>query len=81
MTAHRDACDLLAEVRPEYGDRRLGSQAIPYAIFQLIEKDVEEENNEEAKALFVEGFGDREAFFNVCVNELEKAEAIIDDFL
>ena len=79
VTAHRDACDLLAEVRPDYGDRRLGSQAIPFAIFQLIEKDVEEANNEEAKALFVEGFGDREAFFNVCVNELEKAEAIIDD--
>ena len=70
---------MLAEVRPEYRDRSLGSQAIPFAIFQLIEKDVEEANDEEAKALFVEGFGDCEAFFNVCVNELEKAEAIIDE--
>ena len=81
MAAHRDACDLLAEVRPDYGDRRLGSQAIPFAIFLLIEKDVEKANDEETKALFVEAFGDREAFFNVCVKELEKAEAIINESL
>ena len=81
VTAHESACDLLSEIRPNYGDRRLGSQAIPYTIFLLIEKDVEEANDERATALFVEGFGDRETFFNVCVKELEKAELIIDKHL
>ena len=76
--AHKVACDLLSEVRPGYGDRRLGSQAIPLAVYLLIEKDVEENDSEDIKALFVEAFGDKERFFNVCVRELEKAEIIIE---
>ena len=63
---------------PDYGDRRLGSQAIPLAIFLLIEEDVEETDDEAVKALFVEAFGDRQTFFNVCVKELKKSEAIIE---
>ena len=78
IKAHKTACDLLAEARPDYGDRRLGSQAIPLAIFLLIEEDVEETDDEAVKALFVEAFGDRQTFFNVCVKELEKSEAIIE---
>ena len=79
VTAHKSACDLLSEIRPNYGDRRLGSQAIPLTIFLLIERDVEEANDERTTALFVEAFGDRETFFNVCVKELEKAELIIEN--
>ena len=48
-------------------------------MFLLIEQDVDEAN-EEQKELFVEAFGDKEKFFNVCVNEIEKAEEIIDLF-
>ena len=47
-------------------------------MFLLIEQDVEEMDDEELTALFVEVFGDREKFFNVCIRELEKAEAIIN---
>ena len=38
---------------------------------------MEDADDEEITALFVEAFGDRERFFNVCLKELEKAEAII----
>ena len=53
-------------------------QAIPYAIFLLIEDDVRETENEHLEALFVEAFGDRQSFFNICIKELEKAESIIE---
>ena len=56
----------------------LSLQAIPLAIFLLIEEDVEEIEDEHLKALFVEAFGDREHFFNICIKELEKSEAIIE---
>ena len=69
---------MISEVGPHYGDRRLSSQAIPLAIFLLIEEDVQESNDDHIKALFVESFGDREKFFNVCIAELEKAEEIIE---
>ena len=78
IRAHKTSCDLLSEVRPHYGDRPLASQAIPFAIFLLIEDDVQEANDDHAKALFVEAFGDRETFFNVCIKELEKAETILE---
>ena len=42
-------------------------QAIPYAIFLLIEDDVRETENEHLEALFVEAFGDRQSFFNICI--------------
>ena len=54
VRAHKTACNLLSEVRPHYGDRRLSSQAIPLAIFLLIEEDVQESNDDHIKALFVE---------------------------
>ena len=44
----------------------------------MIEEDVEETDDEAVKALFVEAFGDRQTFFNVCVKELKKSEAIIE---
>ena len=83
INAHRTACELLAEVRPGYGDRRLGSQvsvvyktnnvqAIPLAIFLMIEEDVEETEDEALKALFVEAFGDRQKFFNICIQDWRK---------
>jgi hypothetical protein len=53
-------------------------QAIPLAVFLLLENDVEETGDEQATALFVEAFGDRQTFFNVCITELEKAELIIE---
>ena len=53
-------------------------QAIPLAIFLLLEKDVEENGDDQATALFVEVFGDRQHFFNLCIRELEKAELIIE---
>ena len=53
-------------------------QAIPLAIFLMIEEDVEETEDEALKALFVEAFGDRQKFFNICIQELEKSEVIID---
>ena len=53
-------------------------QAIPLAIFLMIEEDVEETEDEALKALFVEAFGDRQKFFNICIQELEKSELIID---
>ena len=61
VAVHRDAWYLLAEVRPGYGDRRLGSQPL-----------IKKANDEVIKSLFVETCGDREAFSNVCVKELEK---------
>ena len=53
-------------------------QAIPFAIFLLIEEDVEEAEDDHIKAMFVEAFGDRQKFFNVCVKEIEKGETIIE---
>ena len=44
----------------------------------LIKQDVEDANDEDVTALFVEAFGDKEKFFNVCLKEIEKAEAIIE---
>ena len=38
---------------------------------------MEDANDDEITALFVEAFGDRERFFNVCLKEIEKAEDII----
>ena len=56
-------------------------QAIPLAIFLLLEKDVEEAQDDRVTALFVEACGDRQTFFNVCVTEIEKAELIIEKHL
>lgn len=56
-------------------------QAIPLAIFLLFEKDVEEAQDDRVTALFVEAFGDRQTFFNVCMTEIEKAELIIEKHL
>ena len=78
ITSHRNAFELVSEFRPNYSDRRLKSQAIPFAIFLLVELDVRESNDEEIFALFVEVFGDKTQFFNVCLKEIEKAEIIIE---
>ena len=51
------------------------------AIFLLLEKDVEEAQDDRVTALFVEAFGDRQTFFNVCVSEIEKAEVILEKHL
>lgn len=72
---------MLSEVRPHYGDRRLGSQAIPLAIFLLIEDDVEDTNDATANALFVEAFGDRQKFFNICLEELDKGDEVVDAYM
>ena len=39
---------------------------------------MEDANDDETTALFVEAFGDRERFFNVCLKELDKSVAIIE---
>ena len=44
----------------------------------MLEEDVEETEDDQLKALWVEVFGDRQRFFNICVKELEKAEAVIE---
>ena len=72
---------MLSEVRPHYGDRRLGSKAIPLAIFLLIEDDVEDTNDATANALFVEAFGDRQKFFNICLEELDKGDEVVDAYM
>ena len=42
------------------------------------DRDEDESNDDDVKALFVEAFGDRQTFFNICVKELEKSEEIIE---
>ena len=76
---HRTAGELLAEAKPNYSERRLATQAHPYTIFLLWEIDVEKKNDDIIWNLFVEAFGDKSRFFNVCLTEIERTEMLILD--
>ena len=47
-------------------------------MFLLIEDDVEDTNDATANALFVEAFGDWQKFFNICLEELDKGDEVVD---
>ena len=76
---HLAACEELSEAKPEYDPRRLEAAAHPLAMVMLVQKDVEEVDKEEISRLFVEVYGDREKFLKVYVEELNKADEVIDE--
>ena len=77
QVAHKTACELISESKPNYGDRRLAAMAIPYTMFLLIERDVKATDDNLIDGLFVEVFGDKDKFFEVCIKEMDRADAII----
>ena len=76
---HLAACEELSEAKPEYDPRRLEAAAHPLAMVMLVQKDVEEVDKEEISRLFVEVYGDREKFLKLYVEELNKADDVIDE--
>ena len=76
---HLAACEELSEAKPEYDPRRLEPAAHPLAMVMLVQKDVEELNKEDVTKLFVEVYGDREKFLKVYIEELDKADTVIDE--
>ena len=76
---HLAACELLAEVKPEYDPRRLEALAHPIAFVMLLQKDVEELGQENVTRIFVDVFTDRQTFFNIYTSELDKADKVIED--
>ena len=76
---HLAACELLAEVKPEYDPRRLEALAHPIAFVMLLQKDVEELGQENVTRIFVDVFTDRQTFFNIYTAELDKADKVIED--
>ena len=79
QNVHMSACEILAEVKPDYDPRRLEALAHPIAFVMLIQNDVEELNQEEVTRVFVEVFGERKAFFKMYIEELNKADKVIED--
>jgi hypothetical protein len=59
--------------------RRLEAAAHPLAMVMLVQKDVEELNKEDVTKLFVEVYGDREKFLKFYIEELDKADTVIDE--
>ena len=71
---HRESCLLLQIHKPHYRKRKLKSNALVLTMFMMIEREVEENKDKTAKKLFVEVFGDREAFLEAFLKELEKTD-------
>ena len=76
---HLAACEELSEAKPEYDPRRLEDAAHPLAMVILVQKDVKELNKEDLTKLFVEVYGHREKFLKVYIEELDKADTVIDE--
>jgi hypothetical protein len=75
--AHKTACELVAETKSNYGDRRLAAMALPYTMFLLIEADVKAADDNLIDGLFVEVFGDKDLFYAACIKELDRSDDII----
>lgn len=75
---HRKAVDLIGQKKPSYQPRRLSSCALPFTSYLLLECDIEKKNDDLLRELFVDVFGDHSSFFDECINEIEKAEVIIN---
>ena len=76
---HLAACELLAELKPGYDPRRLEALANPIAFVMLIQKDVEELGQDNVTRLFIDVFTDRQSFLDIYVEELDKADKVIED--
>ena len=77
QSAHKTSCELVSEAKPQYGDRRLAAMALPYTMFLLLERDVISADDNLIHGLFVEVFSDKDRFFEVCVNEMDRSDAVI----
>ena len=75
---HKIACELISEVKPQYEDRRLFAQALLLAMFLLLQSDVEKLDDEVVSGLFVEVFDDMANFFKSVVEEMDKADEVIE---
>ena len=72
---HLAACELLAELKPEYDPRRLEALAHPIAFVMLLQRDVEELGEDNVTRLFT----DRQSFLDMYVEELDKADKVIQE--
>ena len=61
----------LDQAFPDMRKRKLSANALPYTVFKLIQKEVEEAQDETATKYFVEAFCDRQTVFDNIVKELE----------
>ena len=74
----KTACELISEQKPEYSDRRLSTVSLPFTMYLGMEKVLEKRNEDTLRSLFVEVYGDRTHFLNNCMEEIEKAEIIVN---
>ena len=75
---HKTGCDLISEQMPELSDRRLSTYSLPYTAYLLVEEHLEKYDDETLTGLHVEAYGDKTTFFNVCLEEIEKSNIIIE---
>ena len=68
---HLESCLELEQAFPDMRKRKLSANALPYTVFKLIQKEVEEAQDETATKYFVEAFCDRQTVFDNIVKELE----------
>ena len=76
---HLAACELLAELKPGYDPRRLEALAHPIAFVMLLQRDVEELGEDNVTRLFIDAFTDRQSFLDMYVEELDKADKVIQE--
>ena len=75
---HKTALLLLAQIKPEYDNRKLECYALTLAMFLIIEKEVQEANNETVTQLFVDVFKDRENFMDSLRLEMDKVDILLE---
>ena len=76
---HREACLQLQMRRPNYRKRKLKSNALVIAMFMMIEKEVDESEDDVVKRLFVDVYKDRSSFINDFIKELDKTDEVERD--
>ena len=78
---HKAATGLLAELKPEYGHRKVKSYSLPLAVFLTAEDIVTEKNDDALTERHVEVFKDRETFIRNLLIELEKTDKKLDQIV
>ena len=75
---HKTALLLLAQIKPDYDSRKLECYALTLAMFLIIEKEVQEANDEIVTKLLVDIFKDRENFIDSLRMEMDKVDLLME---
>ena len=75
---HKAARGLMADLKPDYGNRKLKCYSLSLASFLMIEEEVKKENDEDTNRLFVDVYKDRATFVNSVKENCDKTDKVLE---